>query len=308
MVGCKPGPEQSQEIAAQGLYSASISTDGNLLTVGSIYHGGSLWSGDERLFNWNHKSGEMTELVAVDFSPESQWAVTAAARSFVLWSARNGKASAYLSTPAQVTDIALGPNGNYALVGTTNNDALLYSPRQQSVVRELPHSNSVRSVAISGDGRLGLTGSEDANATVWDLQTGNALHRKRHNDEVQLVALSPDGRLALSAAQYDKALLWRTRSGDEIGKLPISDEKIKRGKLFTAAQFSAKGDQLLTGTSDQEVQLWNTRKLTLLAEWRLPKRHAWQPTGAAVIAVGFDRRSGMYHAVTANGFSHILKR
>ena len=306
--GCKPGPEKSQEIAAQGLYSADVSSDGSQLAVGSIYHGGSLWSGKERVYNWNHKSGEKTDLVALDFSPDNQWVITAAPRSLVLWSTRSGKAAAFLSTPAQVTSVALGANGNYALVTTTNNDALLYSPKQQSVVRELPHSNSVRSGAISDDGRLGLTGSEDTSAILWDLQSGRPLHQIEHSDEVQLVALSPDGRMALSAARYDKAIIWRTSNGQIIGELPISAEQIKRGKLFTAARFNAKGDRLLTGTSDQEVQLWDANRLQLLAQWRLPKRNAWQPTAAAVIAVGFDQRAGMFHAISANGFSHRLKQ
>ncbi len=308
ITGCKPTPDKSLEIASQGLYSADLSSDGEKLAIGSIYHGGSLWSGRERLYNWNHKSGEMTDIVALDFSPDNQWVMTAAPRSLVLWSTRSGKASAFLSTPAQVTSVALGTNGNYALIATTNNDALLYSPRQQSVVRELPHSNSVRSVAISDDGKIGLTGSEDTSATLWNLQTGRPLHQVSHTDEVQLVALSPDGRMALSAAQYDKAVLWRTNNGEIVGELPISAEKIKRGKLFTAARFNAKGDRLLTGSSDQEVQLWDANRLQLLAEWRLPKRNAWQPTAAAVIAVGFDQRAGVYHAISANGFSHRLKR
>lgn len=306
--GCKPSPEHSLEIATQGLYSASISRDGQTLVVGSIYHGGSYWSADERLFNWNHKSGEMSELVATSISPDGQWAMTAAPRSLVLWSTRTGQSAAFLSTPADVTGLALGTNGNYALVGTTNNEALLYSPKQRSVVRTLPHNNSVLSVAISDNGRLALTGSEDTTATLWDLQTGRPLQQKKHRDEVQLVAMSRDGRIALSAAQYDKAMVWRTDDGKELGELPLSTEHLKRGKRFTTAQFSPTGDQLLTGTADDAVQLWDVNRFQLLAQWRLPKRRTWQPTGAAVLAVSFDQRPGIYHAVGGNGFAHELKR
>lgn len=306
--GCKPTPEESLEVAVTGLYSADFSSDGKSLVVGSIYHGGSFWSGDERRYNWNHKSDEMTVVVASAFSPDGQWAMTGAARSVVLWSTRTGQSAAFLSTPADVVDIALGTNGTYALVGTTNSEALLYSPNQDSVVRTLPHNNSVASVAISDNGRLAVTGSEDATATLWDLQTGRPLKQIKHEEEVQTVALSPDGRIALSAAQFDKALLWKTDSGKVLGELPLNAEHLKRGKRFTAARFSKKGDQLLTGTADQEVQLWDVNRFQLLAQWRLPKRSAWRPTGAAVLAVSFDKRPGMYHAAASDGFVHQLKR
>jgi len=307
--GCfQPGPEASLEVAAKGLYSGDISTEGDQFVIGSIYHGGSFWRGKERVFNWNHKADDKTVIVATDFSPDGNWVITAEARALVLWSTRTGQASQYLATPADVLDVALGPNGNYALVGMTDNSALLYSLRQKAVVRVLPHNNSVRSVAISDDGRLGLTGSEDTTATLWDLDSGRPLQRMQHADDVQQVALSPDGSIALTAAQYDKAILWRTRNGEVIGELPLGAERLKRGTRFTAARFSADGGQLLTGMPNQEVQLWDVNRLTLLNQWRLPKRQAWKPTSAAVVAVSFDQRPGIYHVLASDGFKHDLKR
>ncbi|WP_317932157.1 hypothetical protein [Halioxenophilus sp. WMMB6] len=304
-----PGPSATTEVAAKGLYSGAISPSGDYFVIGSIYHGGSLWSSrGERLFNWNHKAGERSAIVATDFSPDGQWAVTAEDQTLVLWSATTGKAVVYLSAPAQILDVALGQNGNYALVGTTGNEALLYNLRQRSVVRVLNHANTVRSVALSDDGRLALTGSEDTTAVLWDLESGRPLFTIKHQDDVQQVALSPDGRLALSAAQYDKAVLWRTSNGEVIGELPLAAEHLKRGSRFTAAEFSANSSLLLTGSPDRVVQLWDTARLSLVKEWHLPKRNAWKPTGAAVVAVGFGPGTGVFQALSANGFQHELRR
>lgn len=309
LAACAPGPTASVEVAVKGLYSGAYSERGDYFVIGSIHHGGSLWqSPDERLFNWNHHTGEASVIVASDISPEGGFAITAEARALVLWSTQSGEALAYLATPAEILDVALGSNGNYALVGMTDNSALLYSLRQKSVVRVLQHSNSVRSVALSKDGRYGLTGSEDTSAILWDLNTGLLLHTFSHSDDVQQVALSPDGSLALTAAQYDKAVIWRTSDGTALGTLPLSAEGLKRGLRFTAARFSANGDQLLTGSPDQRVQLWDVNRMTELAHWQLPKRNAWKPTSASVIDVAFSQKPGVYLALASNGFAHQLRQ
>ncbi len=309
LCGCAPGPADSQEVAAKGLYSGAFDRNGNQYVIGSIHHGGSFWDDrGERLFNWNHQNQQNSVIVASAISPEGDWAITAESRSLVLWSTRSGKAVTYLATPAEVLSVALGANGNYALVGTTNNSALLYSLRQNAVVRELQHGNTVRSVAISDNGRYALTGSEDTTAVLWNLDNGRPLYSMQHSDDVQQVALSPDGRLALSAAQYDKAIIWRTDTGEIVRELALGAEQLKRGKRFTAARFNDLGNRLLTGRPDQTVELWDVDQGTRLNYWRLPKRNAWKPTGAAVIAVSFDPRNGVYHALAANGFKHRLSQ
>ena len=314
LCGCDTAdsPEKSWENAVKGDYSAALSRDGELSLVGSITHGGSLWrtSQGERLFDWNHKQGEFTNIIACAFSPEGHYALTADHQTMVLWSTETGKALTFWTAPNEVLSVALTPNGNYALLGLADHSAVLFDVKRGGIERTFYHTDRVRSVALNDSGELAVTGSDDQTAALWDVKTGKALFNWQHSEAVITVALSPSGDKALTVAKYDETMVWDTKSGKAIGKLPLQATAIKRGQAFTSAAFSADGKYLLTGNADRTVQLWDTAtsKLAEIKRWVVPKRDPWKPTSAAISAVSFSAKSGRYYAIASNGFTHQLQR
>ncbi len=303
-------PTQSFEVASKGSQGAALSDDARWAAVGAIHQGGSLWrTGDgERLYNWNHKQGEKTTIVAADFSPEGEWVLTADPHTLVLWNVESGQAARFWTAPGEVMSVALSPGGRFALLGMGDNTAVIFDVVHGGIRRTFHHQNRVRSVDFNADASLAITGSEDYSAVLWDVASGKELQRIQHQDDVQMVRLSADGSRALSAAKYDKALVWSTKTGEVLGEVPLRSELLRRGMRFTAARFTPDGRQLLTGRPDQVVQLWDTDRMALLGRWRLPKRDAWKPTSAAVLAVAYGTRPGRYFAVASNGFVHRLER
>jgi WD40 repeat protein len=312
LVACDSGrpPTQSWETATTGSYSAALSDDGKLSIIGSINHGGSLWSSDNksRLFSWSHKQGEYSNIIASGFSPDGRFALTADHQTLVLWDTTSGAALTYWTAPNEVMSIDLSPNGNYALLGLEDYSAVLFDVKKGGIQRTFYHEDRVRSVAMNASGELAISGSEDQTAKLWDVQTGKQLFSWQHEDEVVTVAISDQGDKALSVAKYDKAVIWNTATGKAIGKLPLRPTAVKRGQAFTSARFSANGRLLLTGNSDRLVQLWDTDSLRELHRWTLPKRDPWKPTGASVLAVSFSSLNKQYYAVASNGFNHRLSR
>lgn len=312
LTGCDraSAPEKSWEVAVKGTYSAALSSDGKLSVIGSIIHGGSLWQtgDDKRLYDWNHKKGEYTSIIACAFSPEGHFALTADRQTMVLWSTETGKPLTYWKAPSDVLSVALTPEGNYALLGLSNDSVVLFDVKHGGIKRTFYHHNRVRSVAVSANGQLAISGSDDQTAKLWNLKTGKELFSWPHNAEVVTVAIAPNGERALTVAKYDKAVIWNTRTGKEVGELPLQSTAVKRGQTFTSAVFSADGNLLLTGDSDRTVQLWDVNKLTELKRWVVPKRDPWQPTSASIAAVSFTDRQGRYYAVASNGFIDLLTR
>lgn len=301
-------PDQSWEYAVKGTYSAEFSDDGSLAAIGSIYHGGSLWQVEkgERLFNWNHKQGDYSNIIAVGFSPEGNYSLTADHQTMVLWNTVTGTADTFWTAPSEVLDIDLSNNGNFALLGLADYSAVLFDVKRGGVKRSFHHQDRVSAVTISRDGSKALTGSEDSTARLWDLQSGQQLYQFDHLDEVVTVALSPAGDKAFTVAKYDKAALWDLNTGQPIGSLPLQPTAVKRGQSFSSARFSEDGLFLLTGNSDRQVQLWSVKTLSLIASWTVPKRDPWKPTGASIVAVSFSPKKGQYFAIASNGFAHRL--
>ncbi len=303
-------PGNSLELASQGLYSAALSRDGQRTVIGAINQGGSLWdlSSNARKFDWNHTSGEFSNISAAAFSPTANFALSADAQTLVLWDANSGADLRYWATPDRVLDVDLGPGGNFALLGLENFTAVLFDVRRGGIKRVFTHANRVHSVALSDDATLALSGSADKTAKLWDVNTGKLLHSMQHEDDVRLTALAPRADLAFSVSKYDKAVIWKTIDGVAVGELPLRKFALQRGLTFTAATFSSDSSQLLTGTSDRVVQLWDTRSLQELQHWTIPKRKAWKPTSAAILALAFGAKPNEYHVVASNGFAHTLQR
>lgn len=310
LVSCSSGeaPTKSWELAVKGVYGADLSDDGELIVIGSIMHGGSLWrvSDQERLYNWNHRQGELSNIDAAAISPEGDFAFTANPQNMVLWNTRDGKAVTFWNAPSEVTSVALTPEAQYALLGLADFTAVLYDAKRGGIKRTFHHQNRVRSVALSRDGKVAVTGSEDQSVKLWEVLSGKLLHQWQHDDEVRLVAISDDGSRVFSVSKYDKAMLWDAQTGTALGELPLRSYALQRGLTFTAAEFSADGRLLLTGTSDRLVQLWNVKSQRELARWTLPKRDPWKPTSAAVVALSFSAKERQYYAMASNGLLHQL--
>lgn len=315
LISCNIGtggkqPSQSIEVAAVGAYGAAFSDDAKYAAIGSINHGGSLWRirDKERLYNWNHHQEDYTGIIAADFSPEGDWAITADEHTMVLWKMSDGSAHRFWTTPGSVLSLSLSTNGNYALLGLSDNTAVIFDVKRGGIRRTFHHDAPVTTVDLSNDNQFALTGSEDFTAVLWNIETSKPVHTIEHEEEVVKVAISPDGKRALSAARFDRAVVWNTANGSITGELPLAKEKFKRGLRFTAAKFSDDGLYLLTGLPDRVVQLWNAKELKEVAKWTLPKRDQWKPSSTTVLAVGFSERKGNYYAIASNGFIHQLKR
>ncbi|MFT5693157.1 MAG: WD40 repeat protein [Oceanicoccus sp.] len=302
-------PDKSWENAAKGVYSGSLSKDGKYAVIGSIHHGGSLWTANdgERKYDWNHQQGQYSNIIASGFSPEGAFALTADHQTMVLWDTATGESITFWTAPNEVMSVDLTPNGTYALLGLGDYSAVLFDVKRGGIQRTFYHTDRVRAVALSADGKLAITGSEDETARLWDMNTGKALFSWKHEGEVVTVAISPDGTKAFSVAKYDKAVLWDTSTGEEIGRLALTASALKRGQAFTTARFSADGKRILTGNSSRLVQLWDTKTLSKIASWEVPKRDPWKPTGASIVAVSFSDKNNEYYAIASNGFTHRLK-
>jgi len=307
--GCDPAaePEQSLEVASRSVESGALSSSGRWALIGSGYQGGSLWDlrQGERLYNWNHKSGEQTLLTSVSFSPDEDWAISSDGNTLVLWNRQSGEAEQYWSSPSEVVESRLGPEGERALLGLSDHRASLYRVKRGGIERNFHLSDNLSSLAFSADGRWALTGSDAGTASLWDVENGEPVSHHQHDSPVQAVAMTPDGQLLLSSSRYQAPAIWNP-DGELVWLLPLGEERIERGAQISVARFSEDGTYLLTGRARGLVQLWDLEAQSLAYSWRLPKRKAWQPTAVSVVDLAFTSDPNLYRALGSNGLVHDL--
>lgn len=309
LAGCDSGdaPALWKEYALGGAYSAAISEKATYATIGSYNHGGSLWrtQGHERLFNWNHKQGDFSIIAATAFSPEEHYAATANQQDIVLWDVRTGKPEWFWSSPAEIMQMDLSPNGDFALLGLADHTAVYFDVKNGGVQRTFRHEARVRSVDLSQDGTLALTGSDAYKAKLWSVETGELLKELSFRNVVDTVAISPNANLAFSAGSLDKAVIWDLNSGQELHVLSDLKSIAQKRVSYLSARFSADNRQLLTGTAAGLVQLWDVNSGKELRSWRVHKRDPYGPVHAGVYAVAFGQ--GKYFALGSNGIMNELQ-
>lgn len=298
---CGDQPIRQWQTAVSGAYSASLSPNGEYVTVGAIEHGGSLWrlKDGERLYNWNHTQGMFSELAASTFSTDSRFVITAEKKRMVLWSVATGKPGGFWPVDGGVQALALADGGRYALVGMANYNVLYIDVATNQILKTLNHAGKVNAVSISADGRIGATGAEDGIVKVWDLAQGKETFAYRMGDDISAVALSRDGQYVFGALYYGQGKIWEVGTGKEISRIGY------RRTTITCARFAEDNKTLLTGFTARRVVLWDVTSGRNLQDWRADPPYLWKRSGLVVVDVAYTREPGQYLSVFSNGLVNL---
>jgi len=301
--GCDNGkqPADVREFARQGVYSMTFSPDGADLMVGSIHHGGSLWTTQppERIYDWNHVAENYSNIVSSAFSPDGDYVATTDNRTIVLWQRNSGESVWYWNAPGDIMDIALTPDGNYALLGMRDFTATLFDIKNGGIRQRFAHDGIVYDVSLSDDGLLAATASDDLNARIWNMENGELLQTLKHNNQVKTAQLSKDGRMLFTSALNETGKIWDVASGKLMKEIPPT-----RGH-YSAAKFSDNDAQLLTGNSSGKIELWNVSSAERLQFWRASPRDTWVSNNVLVEDVAF--LSNGWAAAGTNGLFYMLR-
>ncbi|MDK2776575.1 MAG: PQQ-binding-like beta-propeller repeat protein [Pseudomonadota bacterium] len=294
-------PAEVHEVARQGVYSATLSHDGSEILVGSIHHGGSLWttSPTERIYDWNHSSEGYSNIISAAFSPEGNYVATTDNRTIVLWQRQSGEAVWYWNAPGNIEDIALTADGDYALLGMQDFTATLFDIKNGGIRQRLAHDGIVYDVSLSDDGLLAATASADLNARLWNPENGRLIRTLPHDNQVRTAQLSADGRLLFTSALNEPGRIWDAASGKLLHEIDKT-----RGH-YSAARFAPGNRQLLTGNSSGEIELWDVSSGKRTQVWRAKPRDTWVSNNVLVEDVAF--LGNHWVAAGTNGLMYILE-
>lgn len=302
LVACSSSnsPTQQWEVAVRGVYSACLAADGNHALVGSIHHGGSYWQVNpaERVYDWNHQAETLTGVLSCALSDNDRYASTAEHRKIVLWNAQTGEAFWLWEAPANIKDMALSNDGQFALLGLDNYQAVLFDIQNGGVKSRLAHEGVVQTVSMSRDRQWAMTGGGDSNVKVWDLRTGKNVYSWQLNNQIKVVALTQNGQLGFAASHRDDSVLWDLSNGNELARLP------QHNGYYQSARFNQDATQLLTGSSSGQVILWDVASAQKLKSWQLSPRSGWVNKATQVLDVAFAPKG--FKAVGANGLVYQL--
>ena len=266
LAGCSETPPTSfDEYAFQGIRDGNLDQQGSRAVIASINHGGSLWdaSKNERLYNWNHKSGEYSDLTVTALSSDSKVAITADTKNIVAWNANSGQSLGFWTVPSRLHSLAVMDGGGIAALGREDNLASVFDLISGQITRSLVHEHTIRSVNFVPNSNYLLTGSEDMTANLWDWRTGARLRSWKHTYPVDLVLSNNASSVVFVSAYMDNGYLYDLQSGET-----IANTNTQRNRI-SAARFSPDDKHIALGLFDGRVQLHNAETGELVTSWQV---------------------------------------
>ncbi len=251
--------------------AAVFSPDGRLLTLdgwgGSIH----LWDVATGRETGRFGRGVTARFWAAKFAPDGRTLFTGSEDHAVLvWNMTTGKvARRFLGHTAPVVSVQLSADGKYAAsVCPGDRTVRLWDVPSG---RELGRAETTAfwsQASFSPGGRRLLVAAPDNSARLLDLETGKVVQTFRgHADPVTHTAFTPDGRFAVTAAGVlykdgknvpgaDRTVrVWDVATGREVLRFENSAGGV------TGMDLSPDGRQVLTGSLDSLVRLWQLPEL-----------------------------------------------
>jgi Tol biopolymer transport system component len=231
---------------------AAFSPDGGRLATASAGGQIIIWDVGARREVTRLESSE-GRLVFVEFNREGNVLVSGSlsgtARS---WDATTGEELGALPTSQNLPSPVFSPDGELAVVATTDNMAHIVKADGTKLKTLEGHQNRIVTAAFSPDGLLIATGSLDGTARLWSAPEGTAIGiLEGHTNAVTAVAFSPEGRLLLTASRDGTVRTWSVAEKRQ--------QAVFRGHsgVVNSAVFNPHGPYVVSASSqDRTVRLW----------------------------------------------------
>jgi WD40 repeat protein len=206
--------------------------------------------------------GHLTVVDAAGLSGDGRLVASAEVNGIVkVWSAGPGRELAQDRAWQQAC--AYSPDGRLIANCPWHEGVVIRSARSgRELLRIHPHNEGFLSVAFSPDSRRLVAAGSQKTAKVWDLETGQLLLRLRgHRRQLYTAVYSSDGRRIATGSYDNTAKVWDAHTGEELLTLPMDPVGGYALKgLFNFVrwlEFDAKGERLLTGSTDGKARVWN---------------------------------------------------
>ena len=203
------------------------------------------------------------------FSPDGERLASGAFRTVNIWRRpHNERIVDLAAADADVTSLAVSPNGAVAAIGETSGRIHLNDVATGKRLRTLQgHGGSVSALTFNAGGDRLLSGSIDRTVRMWDVADGREIGTLSTPAPVTALALLLEGAQIAVATDDNLIRTWPLPgplpavSADAAAQ-PVSPPPIKQfnghsAPITSMVPFDAKGTRLFSGSHDGTARIWD---------------------------------------------------
>jgi len=259
-------------------------------------------SRDGTLRIWDTASGDLlatleghtSRVSDVAFSPDGDLIASASNdRTIRLWDAASGETVRVLQGhDGGVRTLAFSPDGTLLASGAEDATVRLWDVEDGTLQRIFDaHTDWVMTVSFSSDGAQLVSGGADKTLWLWDVASGAPLDTRLETYALYATAFSGDGDTVLFAGADNDVYAWDLTGTPDDTADPLADNALLEGHTSAIYGLARQDGQVVTGSNDQAVRLWDLDSAETLAVFEghtdRVQAVAFSPDGS-VIASGAD--------------------
>jgi WD40 repeat protein len=203
----------------------------------------------------------------------------------------------YSERKHQIVCVAFSPDSRLIATGGFDNQIFVRNSQTGEVVNKLIGLKGFPlSITFSPDSKFLVSGGKDSKVTIWNLITGKIQHEiAAHKADITDVAISPENIIA--SASKDKTIKIWDFSGNLLREL------VGHKKEVMGVDFSHNGKQLVSGSADGTVRVWDVASgkslLTINAHDGWVRTVAFNQNSSLIASGGDDGKINVWN--TSNG-------
>ena len=238
----------------QAVSNLSISSDLKFLASGDYGNTMKIWdlhSGE--LITSYQSEGIVSD---IDFHPANKHVAISTHIYFQIWDMETQKIVHSHNLGAAPMSITYSLDGETLAIGAQN--IFLFDTKEykeQAVF--VGHDSIVGSVHFTPDGKKLISGSMDKTVRLWSTKaTGTNLQAHEHKFLISSMAISQDSRFVASGSYDQFVMIWDGLTGKRITQFSAG--------VVSCLQFSPCNKQLVVGTHDNKIHIWNLESQSLV--------------------------------------------
>ena len=229
----------------------------------------------------NTLNGHTGYVNSVSFSPDGTRIVSGSNDNTVrVWNSLNGtQISSFTGHTGYVNSVSFSPDGTRIVSGSNDKTVRVWNSLTGIQIQKFINDSGVRTVSFSPDGKRIVSDSNDeikiweADSTKWEsvglLETISGNTQMSPGGAIHSVSFNHDGTQIVSAGGFGDNNVRTWNVNPPYNPITFREDKNdvyskSHSKVVNSVSFNHDGTQIVSGSNDKTIKIWNAESKNLL--------------------------------------------